>query len=129
MNSYFRNGTVVLALLAGVSIAAAQTTPTRPGSSPAPGATMSQGSALHLTAAQKSTIFQAVTKEKVKSPPPANLRLSVGTQVPASVELYPLPANLATQIPAAMSYKYTVAQNQVVLVDPTSMKIVDIIRK
>ena len=143
-NCYIRNSATVLALVAGVSIAMAQApSQTAPmGSQPAPKAqtapnaptqsapsSMSQSSALQLNASQKTAIFQSVTKEKVKTPPPASLSLSVGAQVPASVELYALPANIVSTVPATKQYKYTVAQNQVVLVDPASMKIVEIIKQ
>jgi len=130
MKSRILSGTAALVLLTSVGIAAAQNSPMAPtGSSPGASSTSSQNGALQLSAAQKTAIFQSVTKEKIKSPPPANLQLSVGAQIPASVELYPLPANVAAQIPAAKPYKYTVAQNQVVLVDPTNMKVVDIIKQ
>ena len=128
MNSHIRYGSIALALLSSVGIAAAQTTPMPPAAS-APGATMTQNGALQLSAQQKTAIFKTVTKEKVKSPPPANLQLSVGSQVPASIELYPLPANIVSEVPATKQYKYTVAQNQVVLVDPTNMKVVEIIKQ
>lgn len=144
-NSYIRNSATVLALLAGVSIAMAQapsqnapagspaapkaqTMPSSPSTQSSPNS-MNQNSALQLNASQKTAIFQSVTKEKVKTPPPANLSLSVGAQVPASVELYALPANIVSTVPATKQYKYTVAQNQVVLVDPASMKIVEIIKQ
>lgn len=126
MTSYVRIGAIAVALLTSVGIAAAQSQMS-PNSSMAPQA--SQNGALQLSAQQKTQIFQTVTKEKVKTPPPANLQLSVGSQVPASVELYPLPATVVSQVPATKQYKYTVAQNQVVLVDPTNMKIVEIIRR
>lgn len=140
MNFHIRTSATVLALLAGVSIAVAQTpsqnapagsTPkaqTMP-NSPSTSGSMNQSSALQLSASQKTAIFKSVTKEKVKSPPPANLSLSVGAQVPASVELYALPANVVSTVPATKEFKYTVARNQVVLVDPASMKIVEIIKQ
>lgn len=129
MTIFLRNGAIAAALLASVGLAAAQTSPMSPPPSASPGGSASQSGSLQLNAQQKTQIFQTVTKEKVKTPPPANLQLSVGSQVPASVELYPLPANVVSQVPSAKQYKYTVAQNQVVLVDPTNMKIVDIIRQ
>ena|SRR5712692_7155361 len=127
-----RESAVALALLASVSLAAAQNTPMGP--SGAPPAAKSQdnvkpGAGLQLSAQQKTAIFQSVAKEKVKSPPPANLTLSVGAQVPPTVELYALPANIVSEVPAAKPFKYTVAQNQVVIVDPTNMRIVDIIKQ
>jgi hypothetical protein len=145
MKFYIRSGATALALLAGVAIAMAQApSPNAPaGSAPAsksqtmPGSpstqsspnSMNQSGALQLSAAQKTAIFKSVTKEKVKSPPPANLSLAVGGQVPATVELYPLPANIVSSVPATKQFKYTVAQNQVVLVDPANMKIVEIIKQ
>ena len=131
MNYPIRNGAIVLALLASVGIASAQS-PTSP-TAPAPAAksqdSMKQNGSLQLNAQQKAAIFQSVTKEKVKSPPPANMQVSIGAQVPASIELYPLPANVVSEVPAAKSYKYTVAQNQVLIVDPTNMKIIDVIKQ
>ena len=130
MKSHIRNGAMVLALFASVGIASAQNSPMAPAGSPP--AAKSQGSmngSLQLSAAQKTSIFQSVTKEKVKSPPPANLQVSVGAQIPASIELYPLPANIVADVPAAKAYKYTVSQNQVVLVDPTNMKVVEVIKQ
>ena len=131
MNSHFRNGAIVLALLASVGVASAQS-PTSP-TVPAPAAksqdSMRQGGSLQLSAQQKAAIFQSVTKERVKSPPPANMQVSVGAQIPASIELYTLPANVVSEVPAAKAYKYTVAQNQVLIVDPTNMKIVDVIKQ
>jgi hypothetical protein len=129
--TYIRYGAIAVALLAGIGIAAAQNSPMSPPSSSSPGMAPrgSESAPLQLSAQQKTQIFQTVTKEKVKTPPPANLQLSVGSQVPSSVELYPLPANILTQVPAASKYKYTVAQNQVVLVDPANMKIVEVIKQ
>ena len=129
MNSDIRNGAIVLALLMSVGVASAQspTSPTAPAAKSQD--SMKQSGSLQLNAQQKAAIFQSVTKEKVKSPPPANLQVSVGAQIPASVELYPLPANIVSEVPATKTFKYTVAQNQVVIVDPTNMKVVEIIKQ
>jgi hypothetical protein len=43
------------------------------------------------------------------------------------VELYPLPSD--AQSAPARGLKYTMFQNQVVLVDPSTMRVVDIIRQ
>jgi Protein of unknown function (DUF1236) len=133
--NYVRYGATVLALLTSVGVAAAQTNQ-RPSNAPmqAPSAAPQSGagasqSSLQLSAQQKTAIFQAVTKEKVKTPPPADFRPSLGASVPASIELYTLPANAVADAPAAKQFKYTVAQNQVVIVDPTNMKVIDIIRQ
>ena len=48
--------------------------------------------------------------------------------VPPSIELYLLPDNALAEVPEAKAVKYTVVQNQVVLVDPTTMRIIDVLR-
>ncbi len=133
MNATLRHGTVALALIGGIGIAAAQS----PSSTP-PGGTMggnmSQSTStqqkLQLSAAQKTAIFKAVSQDKTKlGPTAANFHPSIGAKVPSSIALYALPDNAVAGAPAAKSLKYTMAQNQVVLVNPTTLEIVDIIRQ
>ena len=54
-------------------------------------------------------------------------RFSRGIEVPESVELYDVPATV--EVPAVRRYRYTVIDNQVVLVDPRTRRIVEIIRE
>jgi Protein of unknown function (DUF1236) len=117
----------VLALVLAAGPAAAQQT-TGPMTGTTSTATTSTD--LQLTPAQRTAIYDSVSKLKVsRTPPPANLHVAVGGDVPASMELYDLPPNIAAEIPATKLYKYTLVQNQVVIVDPTKMKVVDIIRQ
>jgi len=51
----------------------------------------------------------------------------VGRPVPSSIELYVLPSDARS--PELRGLKYTMVQNQVVLIDPTTMRVVDIIRQ
>jgi hypothetical protein len=87
-----------------------------------------QSTAVELTPEQRTTIYRSVVKEKVRTPPPAGTHASVGAELPASIELYTLPDAVA-DVPAAKQYKYTVVDDQVVLVDPTSMKVVEVLRQ
>jgi hypothetical protein len=81
-----------------------------------------------LTPAQRSAIFSAVSKDDAKATPALAFNPVIGTKVPASIALYALPANTLVDIPAVRPYEYTFVKNQVVLVDPTTMEVVDIIR-
>ena len=47
--------------------------------------------------------------------------------MPASIKLQLLPPNLTTQIPAVKSYDYALLQSDLLIIDHTSKKIVDII--
>src|SRR5580704_6692509 len=117
MKSDLRSVTMAIMLLGAAGFAAAQTGGTNPSGT------------LALTAQQRAEIYQTVAKEKdkVRTPPPVNLRASIGAQLPASIELYMLPDDVGTAVPATKLYRYTIVQNQVVIVDPTTMKVVDLI--
>jgi len=82
-----------------------------------------------LTAAQKAAIFSSVTIDKSKAKASEDFKLSVGEQVPPTVALHPLPPGALPQVPTARPYRYTlVADDQVVLVDPATMRVVDVIK-
>jgi hypothetical protein len=48
-------------------------------------------------------------------------------QIPPATELYALPESVTAESPSAKFYRYTVAQNRVVIVDPTKLTVVDVI--
>jgi hypothetical protein len=110
-------GAVVLFLAAGMAAGAAQT-----------GGITEPSTALRLTTQQRADIYAAVGKNKLRTPPPADLPVAVGAQIPPVTELYALPDSVTAQVPSAKFYRYTIAQNQVVIVDPTNLKVVDVIQ-
>ena len=60
---------------------------------------------------------------------PGLFRATPGELVPPSIELYPLPDPAMSEVPEAKNLKYTMLDNNVVLVDPLTMRVVDIIVK
>jgi hypothetical protein len=134
-----RSGTVALLVVTGLlaGSAAAQTPPpttappdatiTHPPGSPS-SPLPSHSAQLQLTTAQKTAILDAVRKA-AKGASPVNFVVSVGAPVPPSIELYILPDGALAEVPEAKIVKYTTVQNQVVLVDPTTMRVVDVIRE
>jgi hypothetical protein len=60
-------------------------------------------------------------------PPTAELR--VGARVPATVELHTFPDEVYAEVPAIRRYRYLYVDSQVVLVDPDTSEIVEIIRE
>jgi len=109
MNSRLLYGTIMLALACGIGRGAAQV------------------GQIQLDAAQRAAIVTAVRDVRI-APPGHSFNVSVGAQVPPSIELNYLPIAALSQAPEARALKYTMVQNQVVLVDPTTMRIVDVIR-
>jgi hypothetical protein len=81
-----------------------------------------------LTAAQKAAIFSSVTLDKSKRQTSEPFNVAVGESVPPTVELHPLPAGALAEAPAARPYRYTLIADQVVLVDPATMRVVEVIK-
>lgn len=117
MKVQLRQGIAALALLTTASVAFAA----GPGS-------MSTDH-LNLTSAQQKEIWQSVSKQSMKGTPPAGFKATVGEVVPSSIKLHALPSEATRQVPAVTWYDYAMLQNEVLLVDPKSKKIADIIRQ
>jgi hypothetical protein len=119
MNAYFRNGMAALALVASAGVAAA--------------AGMSNSSAandhLNLTSAQQKEIWQGVSQQASKETAPASFKPVLGAATPSSLKLQPVPTKVANEVPAVKSYDFAMLQNQVLIVDPSSRKIVDIVTR
>jgi hypothetical protein len=110
-------GALALILAIGIVPAAAQT-----------GGITEPSIALQLNAQQRAEIYEAVGKSKLRTPPPPDIPVTVGAQIPPVTELYALPESVTADVPSAKFYRYTVAQNRVIIVDPTNLKVVDVIR-
>ncbi len=79
-----------------------------------------------LTPAQRSAIYAEVSKDTSKASP-KEFSAEIGADVPPMIELYTLPDDALAAVPAAKFYKYTVVENKVVVVDPTKMRVIDVI--
>ncbi len=112
-------GTILLALASGISGVAAQVGAASQSQTPNP--------QIQLDPAQRAAIVTAVRDTKIP-PPGRSFNLSVGAEVPPSIELYTLPIAALSQAPEVRNLKYTMVQNQIVLVDPLQMRVVDVIR-
>ena len=81
---------------------------------------------LELTPAQRSAIYQEVHKDKSKVAP-SRFATHVGAEVPPMIELYALPDDILANNPDTKLYKFTRVDDQVVLVDPTKMRVIAVI--
>jgi hypothetical protein len=79
-----------------------------------------------LTPAQRNAIYREVSSDKGKT---ASKSFSpiIGGDVPPMIELYAMPDDAFADIPAAKLYKFTMVENKVVVVDPTHMRVIDVI--
>ena len=72
---------------------------------------------------QRTVIKEYVVKEKIR-PHRLQSRVTVGATLPADVELAPVPE---TWGPAFRSYRYLYTGDDVVLVDPGSRRVIEVI--
>ena len=121
MTSLLRTTAVALALTAISPLASAQTTTTTT-------TTIETRGPLKLTRQQRTVIQRTVTRER-RVAPPAELQISVGAEIPSSVELSAFPDAVYVEVPVLKRYKYVYVNNQLVLVDPETSQIVEIIQE
>ena len=81
---------------------------------------------LALTPAQRSAIYQQVHKDTSKVAP-SRFAAQVGAEVPPMIELYTLPDDILANNPETKLYKFTKVDDQIVLVDPTKMRVIAVI--
>ena len=128
MKPSFCHAMFALVLLGGVGAASAQIGSTPPSIQDG---TIGRGEVnptqWRLTEAQRSAIAAAVRRDNKAAEPSISFVPSVGAPVPPAIELYMLPDAILAEVPAAKLVKYTVVKNQLILIDPTNMRVVEII--
>jgi hypothetical protein len=79
-----------------------------------------------LTEDQRAVIAREVRDDKSKV---ARTRFpaQLGAEVPASIELYSLPDATLTAVPIVKMYRCAIVDDKIVLVDPTTMRVVEVI--
>lgn len=82
-----------------------------------------------LQTEQKTRLTQAVTKLNVKPVTNVNFSVSVGTAVPASISLHPVPTSIVEIVPQYRGYSFFMVRDEVVIVEPRTHKIVDVIER
>jgi Protein of unknown function (DUF1236) len=82
---------------------------------------------LALTAGQKSAIYNIVIRQRV-NPHADQISVAVGAPVPPATELVDLPDQATADNPSAAFLKYAMVANDIVVVDPIAMRVVDVIR-
>jgi hypothetical protein len=79
---------------------------------------------IELSEQQQTRVSGVIRQQKIEPVTNLNFTVSVGTAVPSSVRLTPLPREVVDVLPQYRDYSFFVAQREVVIVDPQSYKIV-----
>jgi len=92
-------------------------------------ATTGQGAAAgsaKLSTEQRTKITSIIHEHKVE-PVRLNVSVSVGTRIPASVHVYPLPVEVISIYPDWRGYDYILVGDQIVIINPRTHEIVAIV--
>ena len=124
--------TAAVALLAGPAFAQSSSTTvtTTPGATvTSPGATVTTTSpgttgAITIAPEKRTVIRQRLTTGK---PVQLQERVTVGMTVPTEVELVEVPEAVVTEVPTVRTYRYCRYTDDVVLVDPSTRRVVQIL--
>ena len=86
------------------------------------------GAGAKLTSDQRTKITSVIHNQRVESVKNVNFSITVGTRVPREgVRFYPLPAEVVTIYPQWRGYEFIVVNERIVIIDPHSYEIVEII--
>ncbi|MET4292350.1 hypothetical protein ABIB06_002171 [Bradyrhizobium sp. LB8.2] len=84
---------------------------------------------LSLTSAQQKLAWKDVERIAMAQKAPADFTPRVGATVPNDVALKPVPANLGRQVSTLKPYDYALLKHELLIVDPSSKKVVDVINR
>jgi len=124
------DATVSTSVDATTSTSAEPSSSTAPDSSAssAPSTTTTTDASVNITTEQKTEIHQAITEINVQPAANISFDINIGVAVPKTVVLTPLPARIIKIFPHYKGFMFfLLADGRIVIVDPSSLKIVLII--
>jgi hypothetical protein len=94
--------------------------------------TASAATAMHasdtviLSAAQRSSVWNDLSKQATNQSA-AGFDATIGTFVPSSVKIEPIPSKTAADIPSLQPYDFAMVGHKLVIVDPSNKVIADVL--
>jgi hypothetical protein len=76
---------------------------------------------------QRAQIVELLRRERAASNANINVQVNVGERLPPRVRPRPLPPDIVRIAPQYRDYEYTVVENRIVIVDPRTREVVDIL--
>ena len=81
----------------------------------------------NLTESQRTRVSRSISRLNAKPVTNVRFSLSVGTVVPRDARFQPLPAAVVEVMPQYRGYNFVVVREDIVIVDPATYKIVDVL--
>lgn len=86
------------------------------------------GAGAKLSSEQRTQISTTIKQQNVAPVTNVNFNVSIGTRVPRDVSFHVLPSSVVTIYPQWRGYKFVMVREEIVIVDPNTYEIVEIIR-
>lgn len=75
------------------------------------------------------TVRERVQRNEIRPVQNLGVAVSVGAELPARVQLQTIPRDIAAIRPEYSAYRYTVSEREIVIVDPSTRRVVDVIER
>jgi hypothetical protein len=85
------------------------------------------GAGAKLSTEQRTKITSVIKSQNVRPATNVNFSISVGARVPRTVGFHPLPAEIVTIYPEWRGYEFFLVGSQIIVVNPRTLEIVDVI--
>jgi hypothetical protein len=85
------------------------------------------GGGAKLSTEQRTKITGIIRSEHVEPMTTVNFEIRAGARVPRDVRFYPLPQEIVTIYPQWRGYEYILVRDQIIVVNPRTLEIVDVI--
>ncbi|WP_287034739.1 DUF1236 domain-containing protein, partial [Methylobacterium sp. CG09_land_8_20_14_0_10_71_15] len=86
-----------------------------------------RGAVQRLDTRQRTEFRQSITRTGVAPLRNVNFNVSVGTAIPRSITLHTLPPAILSIVPAYRGYSYVLVADDIIIIDPDTYEIVDVI--
>lgn len=86
-----------------------------------------RGERVQLTEEKRTRVRDVFTRQNVERETNININVSIGTRVPRSLRLYPIPVAVIEIVPEYRSYRYVVIRDEICIIDPDTYEIVTVL--
>ena len=89
---------------------------------------MHPSDSISLSAAQRKTVWNDLNRQATNQNA-AGFNATIGTFVPNTVKLQPIPSKVAADVPSLQPYDFAMVGHKLVIVDPSNKVIADVLTK
>jgi hypothetical protein len=83
---------------------------------------------LALTRSERRIVWRDISRQANKETAPSNFTAKVGATVPDDLSIRPMPTHVGSRVPALKAYDYALLPKELLIVNPTDKKVVNVIR-